>query len=726
MSLVKQLYLIISFLFLSIFIGNFIITVQNTKEYLEEESYVKAQDTATSLGLLLSKYISNKNDAEIALIIKAVSDRGFYKEVKLEDAFYTVTDAMLLDNTNLKDVTITNVSIEPNLGKISNNNDNSLEDELNQLEEVSDSLNDTTENSYTFEPSKKVKNGDTIVITFEYLQNGKVFSKDKEIVLSNLIYKTFRDEQFENVPKWFMEIIQINLEQVKSEINDGWKTSAIIYITPNAGIAYSKLYEQVISALVYSLLAFIVSLILLAGFLKLILTPLKEIESLANKITQGSFEQIDNIPWTNELKNVSLAINKMSHKIRDIITKLNDNVNEVTKKLSQDSLTGLQLKQSFQTDMKEMFLAKKSGYFFVVRIDDLAQISMTNGRNMVNDFIKNFANKLKSVENSIAYRFVGSEFALLVKNIDEKGALEIAQKLKNDYEELAQVVNRESIVHMGSMPFDQFTSLGDLLSGATEAYEMAKQIGPNEFYIKEKDTLSRGLLEWKELVMDVIDNNKINISYIGDIVEIGTDRLLMKEAFAKVVDDNNEDVPIGIFISVATEHKKIIDFDKNVVSSIVQYIEENDIEYSIAINISIESMLDVKFLGWLCDLLDKNRDIARKVTFSLTSYSIASHIDDFTRFVQLMKKFDSAVMIKRFESKFIDADTLKKIQPSCIRLAREYTQDISNDVTKVALVDSISQICDILDIKMFGENISKNDLESIQKLGFVGINKKKG
>ncbi|MGB0989986.1 MAG: LapD/MoxY N-terminal periplasmic domain-containing protein, partial [Halarcobacter sp.] len=57
MSLSKQLYLIIIFIFFVIFTGNFIISVKNTKEYLELESQTKAQDTATSLGMSLRPLI---------------------------------------------------------------------------------------------------------------------------------------------------------------------------------------------------------------------------------------------------------------------------------------------------------------------------------------------------------------------------------------------------------------------------------------------------------------------------------------------------------------------------------------------------------------------------------------------------------------------------------------------------------------------------------------------
>ena len=100
MSLSKQLYIIISFIFLMIFTGNFIISVKNTKEYLEVESATKAQDTATSLGLTLKPYMKNKKDEEINSIIKVIANRGFYKELRLEDTNFTFTSEDLIINNN--------------------------------------------------------------------------------------------------------------------------------------------------------------------------------------------------------------------------------------------------------------------------------------------------------------------------------------------------------------------------------------------------------------------------------------------------------------------------------------------------------------------------------------------------------------------------------------------------------------------------------------------------
>ena len=90
MRLSLQLYILITLIFLMVFIGNFYITIQNTKDYLKTEMTVKAKDTATSLGMILKSFINDKSDPEIELTINAISDSGFYKEIRLEDISYRI------------------------------------------------------------------------------------------------------------------------------------------------------------------------------------------------------------------------------------------------------------------------------------------------------------------------------------------------------------------------------------------------------------------------------------------------------------------------------------------------------------------------------------------------------------------------------------------------------------------------------------------------------------
>ena len=84
MTLLRQLILVITMLFVLLFAGTFAISVHNTRAYLSEQLKTISQDTATSLGLTLSPHFAE--DSEMVVIerlIDAVFDSGYYREVVL-------------------------------------------------------------------------------------------------------------------------------------------------------------------------------------------------------------------------------------------------------------------------------------------------------------------------------------------------------------------------------------------------------------------------------------------------------------------------------------------------------------------------------------------------------------------------------------------------------------------------------------------------------------------
>ena len=78
MTLLRQLILVITTLFVLLFAGTFAISVHNTRAYLSEQLKTISQDTATSLGLTLSPHFAE--DGEMVVIerlIDAVFDSGY-------------------------------------------------------------------------------------------------------------------------------------------------------------------------------------------------------------------------------------------------------------------------------------------------------------------------------------------------------------------------------------------------------------------------------------------------------------------------------------------------------------------------------------------------------------------------------------------------------------------------------------------------------------------------
>ncbi|WP_108063478.1 bifunctional diguanylate cyclase/phosphodiesterase [Poseidonibacter lekithochrous] len=740
MSLSKQLYIIMAFIFFMIFAGNFIISVKNTKEYLQVESITKAQDTATTLGMTLKSLLKDKHDPEIESIIKAISNRGFYKEIRLEDVKFSITDKDLINNSSDLDDSmweISNVLMDKEFGEIKKDElDLELENELSQLENDSENIelfDENPQNSYTYLPSDSYKNGGNISFSFT-AKNDKNQTIDTfaNINLNKIIVQVNRKEKFDYIPEWFIDFIHIDLEETYSEISDGWNTTAIIYVSANAGEAYAKLYDQVKSGVIYAIVAFIIAMVILFVFVQFILKPLKNIEKLANSIAQGKFTTIDNLPWTTEIKNVALAMNDMSSKIETIITKLNKNLENITNKLSQDELTGLNLKQSFETDMKEMFIHKSNGYVFMIKIFDLATFAKSHTNKEVNEFIKKFAEVLdktnidKKNAKTISYRFFGSEFAMIGKNFTYDDAISFTKKLQNEFENLSSQFDKNDIVHIGATPFNQIGTTPEMLQAANEAYEKATLIGANEAHIRDEEDLSMDMETWRELIFDIIDNSKFDIQYINDArrVDIESKEIVMQEAFTSAKDKDNNDIPIGTFVSIAERYEKVMDFDEKVILKVINHILINKISHDISINLSLESINNTAFIAWLEKVLNEHRNIANQLVFSITAYAVAKDVDKFKFFADEMHQCGAKIIIKRFESKFIPLESIKDFNLDYIRLARDYTNNVCNDHSKQSFIEAIHELSTLLNIKVFAENVKDDkDLKMIKKFKIYGASR---
>ena len=336
MTLSKQLYIIISFIFFMIFTGNFIISVTNFKNYLIVESTTKSQDTATSLGMSLKLLIDNKTDSEITSTIRAIANRGFYKEIRLEDVEFSFSKEDLINRNSKLDSSydIKDVKVNITDGEIiSSAVDNELENELLELEGETSKINNN-KIVYSFIASKDFPNNKMLTINYTAFNDTTSLGLSTQMEINKVLVQVIREEKFEGIPQWFIDALPMKMVETKSEISNGWKTKAIIYVSANAGDAYAQLYEQAKGAIYYSIVLFAISIVLLIFFLRFILQPLKDIELLAKNISQGRFETIRKLPWTKELKNVSLTMNDMSNKIKNMISKLNKNLEKMTEQLS--------------------------------------------------------------------------------------------------------------------------------------------------------------------------------------------------------------------------------------------------------------------------------------------------------------------------------------------------------------------------------------------------------
>jgi len=634
MSLSKQLLILISVLFLIVFSVNFVLSVNNIRSYLEGESKIHAQDTATSLGLSLSPYMIDDKDPVLETMMKAIFDRGYYKEIKLVSSV-----------------------------------------------------------------------GEELVA----LRNDKVS---------------------DSVPEWFIRHVPMQAAVAESEISSGWRISGTVSVSINSGYAYFKLYEQVKSSFYYSLATFLASLIVLFLVLRVTLSSLKRIGGMAETISQGNFDIIEQLPWTTEVRKVASSMNVMSRKLEGVIQSLNKKLERIGQKLQLDDLTGLRKKSSFEMDMKEVLASHEEAFVFMIKIDALTALVKELGNETIDQFIKDFASILKKLPKQeglggvTAYRFFGSEFVLLVRGADIEQAETLAKLLSASFGELGEHYNKADIAHIGVAAFDPFSSTDTILLAANEAYEQAQLIGTNSYYLRKGENRAKDMVEWKALVFDIVDNNEYKVSYVGETANLQSGGVLMHDAFSEALDKNGDVLSIGTFVSIAEKFVKIVDLDKGVTARVVEYIKANKVPYEIAINLSARTVKNSDFRSWLATLLIANKVIANQLVFSVSAYAVTKEISVYKEFIDFIQGLNAKVIIKRFETQSIAPEKIKELKPNYIRLARDIGNGIQGDKEKYEFAKTMVEMGNLLDIDVLAENIQVDeDVECLKEVGILGVSR---
>ena len=229
--------------------------------------------------------------------------------------------------------------------------------------------------------------------------------------------------------------------------------------------------------------------------------------------------------------------------------------------------------------------------------------------------------------------------------------------------------------------------------------------------------------EWKDLVFDIIDNGKFSVEYIGQAYGLKGEmknNLVMEEAFTQAKDKKGDPIPIGTFVSIAEKYEKVIDFDKAVVSKVIEYINSNGIKHSISINLSFDSIVDRSFRRWLKEMIISNSSISSQLVFSITAYAAAKDVEEFKSFITIVHDSGAKIIIKRFETKFIPLDNIKDFNLDYIRLARDYTNGISKDSGKKGFVESMQELSTLLNIKLLAENVIEDeDFKVVESLKYM-------
>ena len=490
--------------------------------------------------------------------------------------------------------------------------------------------------------------------------------------------------------------------------------------------------EYLHEALLVSIIGAIFSLLTYFLFIKkMLLEPILAFKlSMKDALDNNFMHKIDEKQGKNgDIDEAFGLLNKILRKYIGVVNELNINKGILERKVFTDDLTGLPNQKVFELDLKNMFIVGSDGFIGSIKLEALGAFTKEFGAALANHLIEEFTHVVQNkfyeinLQEATLYRFFGSEFAMILKNEAENKAVEFAQSLQAELKELElRYEIKTTLAYFSFVPFDKYGTIDSILHASSDAYNIAKTKEESYHIVSPSEVLDKfQFLE--QNVREIIESNSFDVTFGFETRTTDeSNRIIMKEAMPILYDKNREKFSIGVFISVAEKINMAVQFDKIIIEEVIKYIKNNEIDYNIAINLSMFSLKDSEFINWLHSHFLYNKNIAKYMVFRMTSYNASTNIEIFKAFIDEIHRFGSKIILKRFSSNDFTVEQLEELHLDYLRINKDYTTTISKDRDKKHFLRTIVNFGQSNDIIIVGDSIKdEKDVEICTTIGLDAI-----
>jgi len=555
-----------------------------------------------------------------------------------------------------------------------------------------------------------------------------------------IIERSFNETEIKRVPSWFANWFKLDVPAGEALVQDGWSQFGTLKIQSQQSHALETLWSRAITLFFIALSAAILAGLLGRILLRNVTRPLNLVVEQAEAIGQGRYITNERIPKTNDLKQLVMAMNKMSVQIRQQFQKELRKLNTLQTDLYKDQPTGVYnrrfLMERLQTHSKQ-HVEHLPAVLVMLHLDDLIELNTEFGRQTVDSYIKKSAQALSaqaklleqeaSCKTTVA-RMNASDFGLLIENITDIKQIEktlntVISQLQNDTEN--SLSNKARWYASADLSIAK-EPIGRLLMRLDEKITYAKAMPPDSHPAIHFDDkveirpLFKNKQEWALTFKNALEQDKIRLSFRstkdrdGNLIHL--ENQLSLEIDNKILNSYQ-------FVPWAKRLSFISELELAAAEKAMQYsIEQN---CAVAINLSIEFLQSVDARAQLMKAIQNYKKLQQpsNLWFELNEFEIHSHQELFSDFCFSIQKVGCYVGLQACTQIFDYMYDIETFGLNYLKIERSLTQALPNKEEDIeqSLPARLCQLGQSLNIKMYAEGVeSEADIERIFAAGFDG------
>jgi Amt family ammonium transporter len=334
--------------------------------------------------------------------------------------------------------------------------------------------------------------------------------------------------------------------------------------------------------------------------------------------------------------------------------------------------------------------------------------------------------------NDVLARLGGDEFGIQLSNCPLDICMMIANKIRKAIKSYRFVWGERSFsigVSIGIVSItNENISVKNLLSAADTACYAAKDAGRNQVHLYEanvSDAAARhGEMKWFSRIQKALENNDF-LLYAQNIVPLDKSNTQTHlEILIRMLDEQGQLICPRAFIPAAERFGLMSAIDRWVVENVFkminssrEYIDQNN--FNFAINLSGQTLSDDETLRFITEQLKKNDISKGSISFEITETAAIANLTSANNFINSLKTEGCKFALDDFGSGLSSFAYLKNLPVDFLKIDGAFVKDMVDDPIDCAMVNSINQIGQVMNLKTIAEFVEDDFI--LEKLKEIGV-----
>ena len=528
--------------------------------------------------------------------------------------------------------------------------------------------------------------------------------------------------QPEGVPVWFTDLFSTQ-ESVIAEapVTNGWNEVAMIRIEGHPGFLQAQLWDLSQRLFAFYSCLFVIAALAMASILRFVVKkPLENITRQVEAIENRDFSYRIPIPRTRELSQVVKALNHLTSILSEQFQANAAQLSTLRTRVQQDPETKVVNRRYLISELQARLSEQRAQAVVMLSFQERDKIRKHHGYKAWLDLLTHTIELLEEIfpqQDVVVGRLSETDFSVLIPMLPEQdfsGALQrLAEKMGNMHQQ--GLAPMPSVCAIAGVAVSEGDSVTDVFTRLDQSLRDAQQKGSNPWLWQqhsESEDMLRSGQEWVNLLREQLNFNALQLRFQPLVSELEGEPV-HREVYASIQDEEGKQLNAAMFVPVIEQFDLGSELDR----AVLNQVRAGSLKEVIAINVSLSSIRDTRFLKALADVPASERHL---LVFELAEVYIRRDLESVLSFVSVLRSLGYKLGIDNVGVGEQDLGYIREIKPDYMKVAASLCREF--DEQGLSIIEAIVNTVRNLGIPVYATAVeTEQQYQAMISTGILGI-----